>query len=116
MKYLITAACGHRQEYHLYGGYNDRERKLAWLKSQACPRCRAADEARQATATALTAHEAEIEALAKKILAALLDDANPAQTVRYLRHQLAEGLGTDIRREAVRRALSRWEAQPEEGA
>ena len=42
--YRVTHRCGHGRDYRLFGQHAERERKLAWLATVACPTCRARDE------------------------------------------------------------------------
>lgn len=39
-RYTITYKCGHEETVNLYGSYDDRERKIEWLKTQDCPHCK----------------------------------------------------------------------------
>lgn len=39
MQYTITRTCGHQTSEQLYGKGSERERRLAWLKSQPCLAC-----------------------------------------------------------------------------
>ena len=40
--YTITYACGHEGSVNLYGSYDERDRKIAWLETQDCPHCKKA--------------------------------------------------------------------------
>ena len=40
--YTITYACGHEGTVNLYGSYDERDRKIAWLETQDCPHCKKA--------------------------------------------------------------------------
>lgn len=47
--YNITCSCGHTDRVDLYGKGADRERKMAWLETEPCTKCReAASKERQA--------------------------------------------------------------------
>lgn len=107
MQYSIRNTCGHLRTYQLYGSSQERERKAAWLKTVPCPACRQRQEL--TTGAYLAEREAQVEQDTQRILAVLagLDNEERAQAIRSLRHQLAEGLGTETRREAARRALER---------
>lgn len=39
-KYTVRHSCGHDREYQLFGKAAERERKLDWLATLPCPRCR----------------------------------------------------------------------------
>ncbi|HQJ93177.1 MAG TPA: hypothetical protein PLI71_09925 [Clostridia bacterium] len=39
MKYQVKRNCGHTEEVVIYGSYNDREKKLEWLKTTDCKNC-----------------------------------------------------------------------------
>lgn len=39
MKYILTYACGHNGDITLYGPTKERERRIAWLEQQICPKC-----------------------------------------------------------------------------
>ena len=41
-KYTITYKCGHEGTVNLYGPYDERDRKIAWLETQDCPHCQKA--------------------------------------------------------------------------
>ena len=47
MKYTITHTCGHTETIDIGGTTKDRERRIAWLESFACPECQ---EAKRKTA------------------------------------------------------------------
>lgn len=77
--YTITYACGHEGSVNLYGSYDERDRKIAWLETQDCPHCKKARiKARVDSITeeknlpALTGSEKQI-AWAKEIRAFYMD-------------------------------------------
>lgn len=51
----ITHACGHQEEIQVFGKRADRERKIAWLESQVCAECRAAEAAEASKAAGMAA-------------------------------------------------------------
>lgn len=46
MKTTVTHTCGHKEDIAVFGKRVDREKKIAWLESQPCAECRAAEAAR----------------------------------------------------------------------
>ena len=40
MKYDVTYACGHTGDVTLYGPTKERNRRIAWLEQQICPKCK----------------------------------------------------------------------------
>lgn len=55
MKTTVTYACGHTEEIVVFGKRSDREKKIAWLESQLCAECRAAEATEASKATGMTA-------------------------------------------------------------
>lgn len=55
MKTTVTHSCGHQEEIVIYGKRADREKKIAWLESQPCAECRAAESAEASKATGMAA-------------------------------------------------------------
>ena len=53
MKTTITHSCGHQEEIVVYGKRVDREKKIAWLESQPCAECRAAESAEASKAAGM---------------------------------------------------------------
>lgn len=115
-QHTITNSCGHSKTYQLYGASKDRTRKIDWLKTVPCPTCKTEQSAKQNSTAFLAENEARIEFAAERLLKSLmaipLDDR--AQAIRQVEHQIAEGLGDEIRREAARRATDRYRATHEE--
>lgn len=103
-QYTVTHRCGHTSAYQLYGSSRERERKLTWLRDQVCMACKR----QSASRSLLVAREDEIERHAQRAYDALLADPDPEQAIRHVEHQLAEGLGDEVMREAVRRAIDRY--------
>lgn len=42
MQYAVKRSCGHTTSEQLYGSSGERERRLGWLRTQACPQCKRA--------------------------------------------------------------------------
>lgn len=110
MQYPVKAICGHTYTYNIYGASKDRERKRAWLATQPCPTCRPAAR----VSTLLEEQEEEIAKETERIVRGIktMPPEKFAAQLPALRHQLAEGLGTEIKREAFRRALARFDITP----
>lgn len=51
----VTHTCGHQEEIAVFGKRADREKKIAWLESQPCAECRAAELAQISKATGMAA-------------------------------------------------------------
>lgn len=62
-KYTINHKCGHSVEVQLYGKYEDRERRIAWLEDQECEQCRR----EKATESAKERGLADLEGTEKQI-------------------------------------------------
>jgi hypothetical protein len=58
MKYEVTHSCNHTETHELFGAGNERERKLAWLRTTLCSECY---KAAKAAETAKAAQSAGIE-------------------------------------------------------
>lgn len=85
-QYTINYSCGHKGIVNLFGKYDERERKIAWLERQECPECEKARAARLAEATdselnlpSLTGSDKQI-AWAKTIRATYLRQFNNLMT------------------------------------
>lgn len=51
----VTYACGHKEDIAVFGKRADRERRIAWLESQPCAECRAAEAAEASKAAGMVA-------------------------------------------------------------
>ena len=55
MKTTVTHTCGHKEDIAVFGKRADREKKIAWLESQPCAECRAAESAEASKAAGMAA-------------------------------------------------------------
>ena len=55
MKTTVTHTCGHKEDIAVFGKRADREKKIAWLESQPCAECRAAEAAEASKAAGMAA-------------------------------------------------------------
>ena len=60
MKTTVTHTCGHKEDIAVFGKRADREKKIAWLESQPCAECRAAEASKAAGMAALTGSPKQI--------------------------------------------------------
>lgn len=54
-KYTVTHSCGHDVEINLVGKGTERERRMAWMRTQDCPACKTAAAQRVNTGMGLPA-------------------------------------------------------------
>lgn len=79
--YNITCSCGHTDRVDLYGKGADRERKMAWLETQPCTKCREAERAERSAKEAAE-FQTQLKGSEKQVAWALDIRSNAMQSLK----------------------------------
>jgi hypothetical protein len=79
--YNITCSCGHTDRVELYGKGADRERKMAWLETEPCTKCREAERSERRAKEAAE-FQTQLKGSEKQVAWALDIRSNAMQSIK----------------------------------
>lgn len=103
-KHTIDHSCGHSHDYQLFGPTKDRDRKIEWLATQDCPRCRRDDAGPLAIVKRTVAGEAFIEITNSYAIREMLR----ARGYRFSRELLVPSESADLLKQMMNRPEAGW--------